>query len=565
MHLTSYSCSSFNLTQTSTVTNLSFVIVMKFGKRLRELVQESDEEWRPNFMDYKVLKKHIHPPSHMINNNTTSRDSDSHECDEEEEHEHEMEEISAEEKPAVIVKHNPTEHDELVMVNKQAVKQAEHLHSDFFQIFRREVDKVNEFFLEKQEDFIIEHRQLSSRVQLLLQPGHATRREINYIRSRLTHFHGELVVLEKFSTVNYTGFRKILKKHDKKTGLNIQYVYLDTVLVTPFFLSDTVRRLILSTENQFSKLDDIVKFQKPSPSPSVTGAGGSPATTNNVNHAQQLQRNKPVSKSDLSIEHHRQQQSSIYEQINQQRERQRTLAEAIQRQSAIDLPIPLATNSSTSPPRPHAFIAPRSSLWRLHQHARKFAESTRSEKIKNPPPRLLSLVDEVKPEELGITSDFLQKVTSPSLYIIVDGPHLSIGFVTLPSRTTLQAFPDKNRRILILRNLKGRASLRMFQRINSTENSDQEFKLEYVRGAVTIGPWPAIFAKCDAPVEWGSGHHEGVALFFVAVPPVDGTAFPAFCVSSGCDTSTSNDFRGFRGFKAHRDPDKDVDLVKVDC
>lgn len=307
---------------------------MKFGKRLRQLVQESDEEWRPNFMDYKVLKKSIISRDMNLNDvsatNSNSDESNSESNSnnfQQQQQQHHMDvtvheqSSAAENSPAADASitngkvndvSNATHHDTMMLyqhqhehhhhrpnrrrkpqdstamqdsddddddddededlaivvdhiddmpAHKRAVLEAERLHTEFFRLFRREVDKVNEFFLEKQEDFIIEHRRLAMRVAQLDEIPRVSRRDINVLRSRLTNFHGELVVLEKFSTVNYTGFRKILKKHDKKTGLNIQYTYLNTVLITPFFLSDIVRRLILSTEALLSQLDNFVKYR----------------------------------------------------------------------------------------------------------------------------------------------------------------------------------------------------------------------------------------------------------------------------------------------------------------
>lgn len=196
---------------------------MKFGKRLREVVEESEEEWRPNFMNYKQLKKCI-----------SSTDD---------------------------IDQQPEPKDKAGSDDEANRSSEQEQHSEFFTGLKREVDKVNDFFLEKLEDFIIEHRQLTGRVNLLV--NYASRKEVNDMRERLIKFHGQLVVLEKFCTVNYTGFRKILKKHDKKTGASIQDAYLNTVLITPFFLSDTARKLIESTEVQLANLDSVVKFKKP--------------------------------------------------------------------------------------------------------------------------------------------------------------------------------------------------------------------------------------------------------------------------------------------------------------
>ncbi len=126
---------------------------------------------------------------------------------------------------------------------------------------------MNDFFLEKQEDFVIEHQQLCARVEQVLSPGAASRAEVNRLRQRLIDFHAQLVILENYSTVNYTGFRKILKKHDKKTGLRLRSICLRNVTATPFFFSDTTRRLLLTTEQQIANLDQIRKFRRADSNP----------------------------------------------------------------------------------------------------------------------------------------------------------------------------------------------------------------------------------------------------------------------------------------------------------
>lgn len=82
------------------------------------------------------------------------------------------------------------------------------------------------------------------------------------MRRRLIDFQRELVLLENFSAVNYTGFRKILKKYDKKTGLDLQCTYLLEVLDTPFFLSNSLRSLMGATVKQLHALGMFTKFRR---------------------------------------------------------------------------------------------------------------------------------------------------------------------------------------------------------------------------------------------------------------------------------------------------------------
>lgn len=88
------------------------------------------------------------------------------------------------------------------------------------------------------------------------------RQQVRTLRKKLIDFQSELVLLENFSAVNYTGFRKILKKHDKKTGLDLRSTYLLAVLETPFFLSNSLKKLMSAAEKQLYTLDMFTKFRR---------------------------------------------------------------------------------------------------------------------------------------------------------------------------------------------------------------------------------------------------------------------------------------------------------------
>lgn len=206
---------------------------MKFGKQLRSIVDYSYPEWQPNFMSYKELKKRIVHNRDGVSESSTCADDG------------ESESTMA---TSTITTPNPLTAAE--KLNESA---------EFFEFLQQEVDKVNDFFLEKQEDFVIEHQQLSSQVTDIVASESVTRSEVVQLRQQLIDFHAQLVILENYSTVNYTGFRKILKKHDKKTGLNVRSLALNKVSATPFFFSDTTRRLLVSTERQISQLDQAHK------------------------------------------------------------------------------------------------------------------------------------------------------------------------------------------------------------------------------------------------------------------------------------------------------------------
>lgn len=173
---------------------------MKFGKQLRNTVEESYADWRTKFMSYKRLKKCLHTCSLGNVNDVSFRSTCS---------------------------------------------------SRFMQQLRVELEKVNDFFLDKQEDLVIEHERATVELRAATLPaasGPNARARVYRARQRLTNLHGELVLLDHFGMINYVAFCKILKKHDKKKCVRIRSSCLQSVSATPVFFSSVVRTLILSIE-----------------------------------------------------------------------------------------------------------------------------------------------------------------------------------------------------------------------------------------------------------------------------------------------------------------------------
>lgn len=230
---------------------------MKFGKLLRERVQESYPEWRPKFMNYKALKQAIYPPASTANGfgngvNHSRRQSHSESLSHDSDNVADIAMLQGRAVPPIP----PAPSQEQATEYINTIQRAEASHAQFFCVFRGEVDKVNDFFLDKQEDFVMEHAQFSQRVNSALIPGRFSTSQLYHLRQRLTDFHGQLVLLDSFSTINFIGFRKILKKFDKKTQLNVHKFYMSTVLSTPFFTTPTVRNKIGEVENQLHQLED---------------------------------------------------------------------------------------------------------------------------------------------------------------------------------------------------------------------------------------------------------------------------------------------------------------------
>ncbi|KAM7260913.1 hypothetical protein ACFE04_026388 [Oxalis oulophora] len=176
---------------------------MKFGKRLKQLIDDTLPEWRDKFLSYKELKKlvrlissaprHLNPSSDWYGNAET----------------------------------------------------------EFVELLHNEIDKFNAFFVEMEEDFIIRHRELQRRIKKWGQnerESAVVKEEMVRIKKVIVNFHGEMVLLESYSNINYIGLAKILKKYDKRTGKLLRLPFIQRVLQQPFFTTELISKLVKECE-----------------------------------------------------------------------------------------------------------------------------------------------------------------------------------------------------------------------------------------------------------------------------------------------------------------------------
>ncbi|XP_071688728.1 SPX domain-containing protein 3-like [Rutidosis leptorrhynchoides] len=132
---------------------------MKFGKRLKQHVQETLPGWREMYLNYKDLKKLVKLISSSL--------------------------------------------------------EIENSEAEFVYLLNNEIEKFNAFFMEQEEDFIIRHKELQQRIKRAneceLLPEGEYEEEMARIRKDIVDFHGEMVLLVNYSNINYTGN---LRRHE---------------------------------------------------------------------------------------------------------------------------------------------------------------------------------------------------------------------------------------------------------------------------------------------------------------------------------------------------------------
>ncbi|EYU31951.1 hypothetical protein ABFS82_02G146700 [Erythranthe guttata] len=182
---------------------------MKFGKRLKQQIEQSLPDWRDKYLSYKELKK-------LLRLITSA--------------------------PAKM-SGSPSEYGKA--------------EAEFMYLLNNEIDKFNSFFMEQEEDFVIRHKELPHRIQKAVdtwgpngsQPSDLDfKDEMAKIRKEIVNFHGEMVLLMNYSNINYTGLAKIVKKHDKRTGGVLRLPFIQKVLEQPFFTTDLISKLVKECE-----------------------------------------------------------------------------------------------------------------------------------------------------------------------------------------------------------------------------------------------------------------------------------------------------------------------------
>ncbi|KAI3920583.1 hypothetical protein MKX01_039208 [Papaver californicum] len=199
---------------------------MKFGKSLSNQIEETLPEWRDKFLSYKDLKKRLKSIDPKCNNNSG------------------IAEIRSSKRPKL----SDNGEDGEIIVNNNNIKDILKVMSreeiDFIRLLEDELEKFNWFFVDKEEEYIIRLKELQDRVA----KAKESHDELIKARKEIVDFHGEMVLLENYSALNYTGLVKILKKYDKRTGALIRLPFIQRVLQQPFYTTDLLYKLIKQCE-----------------------------------------------------------------------------------------------------------------------------------------------------------------------------------------------------------------------------------------------------------------------------------------------------------------------------
>ncbi|XP_072968479.1 SPX domain-containing protein 4 [Typha angustifolia] len=198
---------------------------MKFGKDFRNHLEETLPEWRDKFLSYKPLKKlikHLPPDHHHVNLAGDGGGGDGG---------GEGEEGEGGAPPWVG------------------------LEEWFVRILNEELEKFNDFYVDKEEDFVIRLQELKERIERVKASKNVAftsesefSEEMLEIRKAFVTIHGEMVLLKNYSSLNFAGLVKILKKYDKRTGGLLSLPFTQRALHQPFFTTEPLTRLVRECE-----------------------------------------------------------------------------------------------------------------------------------------------------------------------------------------------------------------------------------------------------------------------------------------------------------------------------
>ncbi|CAN6455110.1 unnamed protein product [Victoria cruziana] len=189
---------------------------MKFGKSLSNQIEEALPEWRDKFLSYKELKKRLKLMAPK-GENPAKRPR-----------------LSGEEDPG----------------SGEGAATATPEEQEFVRLLDAELEKFNAFFVEKEEEYIIRQKLLQEKVE----KEKDSKEEMIKVKKEIVDFHGEMVLLENYSALNYTGLVKILKKYDKRTGALMRLPFIQMVLHQPFFTTDLLLKLVKECEKMLDHL-----------------------------------------------------------------------------------------------------------------------------------------------------------------------------------------------------------------------------------------------------------------------------------------------------------------------
>lgn len=168
------------------------------------------------------------------------------------------------------IDYDDLKHELKVSLKKNDSQWSNELEEEFLNKLEIELDKVYSFTKVKNTELKRRIKDVEKRVDNVIKNLHTTEEEeFQLLEGELSDVIADLHDLARFARLNYTGFQKIVKKHDKLTKFNLRPIFQVRLESKPFFKDNYDPSIV-----KLSKLYDLVRT-KGNPIKGDSSAGGS--------------------------------------------------------------------------------------------------------------------------------------------------------------------------------------------------------------------------------------------------------------------------------------------------
>ena len=131
---------------------------------------------------------------------------------------------------------------------------------DFFKELKREVKECSTFFDSSEQAYRLRYQRILEGYITLKENEYHDRFSWSRLLRSCINLYRDILLLENFAIMNYSGFSKILKKHDKLTGFSTRDAFMKNVMSKQNFTQYvTLLELIKLTEDLY---EDIAKMDR---------------------------------------------------------------------------------------------------------------------------------------------------------------------------------------------------------------------------------------------------------------------------------------------------------------
>ena len=207
---------------------------MKFGRNLKKIVALSDPEWGPFWMNYNHLKRKIKREiaAHQGGSSSSSSSGGNDEVE-------------------VVDGVNPQD-----VIGRLLKSSAE---VEFFRLLREELKKTDDFYKSAEEIFKIRLQRVRAAFEMLKSnPAGSDKNTWTRLLTACVKLYRDVLMLENYCIMNYCGFSKILKKHDKATGFRTRDPFMFNVMGAQSFTEYlSIQELLLVSEKLFTEIQQM--------------------------------------------------------------------------------------------------------------------------------------------------------------------------------------------------------------------------------------------------------------------------------------------------------------------